>query len=168
MTAALLFSGAFLALVLITQFGRHRVIWLRILLSFGLLAYFGPLYLGKVDFSGGTLWLAVWGTVIGAAFGAGLLATMRVEQGTDGRLYTVAGWPYLLVWLVALLGRVAFVIGAENSTGFRRSLGQFMAEHAIADPNAWAAFFVLMAFAMLIVRTGGVLSRGFVVRRRAA
>ncbi|MFI6597903.1 hypothetical protein ACIBHX_16720 [Nonomuraea sp. NPDC050536] len=172
MSAALIFSGAFLLLVLFTQMGRHRILWWRLLLSFGALAYFGPTYLGDVRFEGGTLWLAVWGTLIGVALGVALVANMRVERA-DGKWYTVAGWPYLGIWVVSLLGRIAFVYGAEYSPGFRQSLGEFMADHHIADPGAWAAFFVLMAFAMLIVRTAGVgvrlmISKGSAERRLAA
>lgn len=158
MTDALIMSGILLALVLTTQVGRHRHnLFLGIMpfVSCGVIAalYFG----GSVELTGPNVAAGLVGTVVGVAVGCGLIATMRVERDpANGRVRTVAGWAYLLIWLVVLVGRLVFVWFLENDHDFAVTFGQFMVRHGLT-PGGIGMFFVLMALTMVAVRAAAVL-----------
>ncbi|WP_158889145.1 DUF1453 domain-containing protein [Amycolatopsis anabasis] len=159
MQDALILSAALLAYVLLTQIGRHKVSLLRMLPSLGLVGYFAWSFLADLTFTAPNLWTAGIGTALGLAVGGGLLATLAVERDREtGRAYTRAGAPYLLIWLVVLGGRLLFLWALEHVTWFGEDVGRFLMENRI-EANAVAAFFVLMAMAMILCRNIGVYVR---------
>lgn len=158
MTDALIMGGILLALVLLTQVGRHRhnlILGILPFVSCGVIAalYFG----GGVTVSTPNITAGLVGTAIGVAFGGGLIATMRVGWNPEtGRVETRAGVPYLLVWLVALVGRIVFVWALEHVHTFARHVGEFMARHHLTEDGV-GLFFVLMALTMVALRAAAVL-----------
>ncbi|MBO0841318.1 MAG: hypothetical protein J2O49_10925, partial [Sciscionella sp.] len=129
---------------------------IRTVLPIALVGYFGWKYLHGLTLSTPTVLTAATGAAIGLAAGAVVLATITVERdhGT-GRIYTRAGIAYFLVWFVVLAARVVFLLLAENSRSFQRNLGEFMLRNHL-DSSAIAAFFILMALAMVLLRSAGV------------
>lgn len=159
MRDALIFSGLLLTIVLLTQFGRHKFGPIKLLLPLGLVGYVGWDMLNSMHFTKPNLSSAGVGIAIGVLVGFGLLATMRVERDpNNGKAYTKAGFPYLLLWLVVLIGRIAFFWAIENVHSFGEKFGEFIVKNNI-DNDGVAAFFVLMAMAMILIRTIGVTMR---------
>lgn len=163
MRDALILSGVLLAIVLFTQVGRHKFGIVKILLPLVLVVYVGYDVLRGMNTTAPNLWSAAVGTVIGLGIGFGLLATMSVER-FNGKSYTRAGGIYLTIWLVVLLGRLAFIWSVENIDSFSRNVTKFLLENSI-DGKGLAAFFVLMAMAMVLVRTVGSWVRSIRVAR---
>jgi|GEM_PF-6940686 len=158
MADALIMGGILLALVLLTQVGRHRHNLVLGILPFVSCVIIAALYLsGGIDLSAPNLTAGLAGTGVGVAFGVALVATMRVRRDrTSGRVETRAGVPYLAVWLVVLLGRVAFVWALEHDHTFAAHVGQFLARHQLTEDGV-GLFFVLMALTMVVVRAAAVL-----------
>lgn len=161
MTDALTMSGVLLALVLLTQIGRHRDT-----LVMGLLPFVSCVGVTVAFFTGGSMVLS-WpnveaglaGLLIGVAAGFALIATMNVERHPEtSRIHTRAGWPYLFVWLSVLVGRLVFVWLLENVHSFAVGFGGFMARNGITEDGV-TLFFLLMALVMIVVRASGVLVR---------
>ncbi|HEX4222618.1 MAG TPA: DUF1453 domain-containing protein [Pseudonocardiaceae bacterium] len=158
MTDALILSGILLGMVLLTQIGRHRHN-----LFLGLMPFVTCTTIGVLIFQGGisattaNIVAGVVGMAIGLVVGIGLVATTRVER-VGGRVYTKAGWPYLAIWLVVLLGRLAFIWAVEHVHWFTAQVGEFMF-HAGISQDGVTLFFVLMALTMVVVRAGVILVR---------
>jgi hypothetical protein len=158
MTQALTLAAIMLAMVLFTQLGRRHFGLHSILMPLGTVSFFGWEYLHGLPTTGGSIALAVAGTLIGVVSGLIALATIRVERDAAGKGYTRAGAAYLIVWLVVLAGRIAFVYGMQHSTSFAHSVGTFSMHHQLVS-QSWVAFFVLMAISMVAVRSAGVALR---------
>lgn len=155
MRDALMLSGVLLAIVLFTQVGRHEFGIVKILLPLALVVFVGWDVLRGMSITTPNVLAAAIGTAIGLGIGFGLLATMRVERDhAKGKSRTRAGLPYLLIWLVVLLGRLVFIWALENVDSFGRGVAKFLVENSI-EPRGLAAFFVLMAMTMVLVRTVG-------------
>lgn len=158
MRDALLLSGVLLAIVLLTQVGRHRFGAVKIALPLALVIFVGWDVLQDMALTVPNVTGAVVGTVIGVGIGFALLATMRVERDHRGKIYTGAGFSYLAIWLVVLVGRLAFVWSVENVEPVGQGVAELMVS-ADLDVQGLAAFFVLMAMAMVLVRTLGTWTR---------
>ncbi|MFB9929314.1 DUF1453 domain-containing protein [Amycolatopsis halotolerans] len=160
MTDALIMGGILLALVLFTQVGRRRHNLVMGIMPFVSCTVIGVLYFtGGISLTGPNVAAGLVGAGVGAVAGAGLIATTRVERSpVTGRVQTWAGWPYLLIWLAVLVGRLVFVWAVENVHSFAAKVGEFLVS-AQLDEDGVGLFFVLMALAMVAVRAGGVLWR---------
>lgn len=158
MRDALLLSGVLLAIVLLTQVGRHRFGAVKIALPLALVVFVGWDVVRGMALTTPNVTGAVVGTAVGVGIGFGLLATMEVERGAGSRTYTRAGLPYLAIWLVVLLGRLAFIWSVENVDPVGRGVADLMVDTDL-DVKGLAAFFVLMAMAMVLVRTLGTWTR---------
>ncbi|MFD2468947.1 DUF1453 domain-containing protein [Amycolatopsis silviterrae] len=160
MTDALIMGGILLALVLFTQVGRRRHNLVMGIMPFVSCTVIGVLYFtGGIAITAPNVVSGLVGAVLGAIAGAGLIATTRVERSpVTGRVQTWAGWPYLLIWLVVLVGRLVFVWAVENVRPFAVQVGEFLVSTQV-DKDGVGLFFVLMALAMVAVRAGGVLWR---------
>jgi hypothetical protein len=66
---------------------------------------------------------------------------------------TVAGAPYLLLWVAVAAARLLFTYEAENSPSFQASLGRFLVSHHISSV-ALADAIMFLGFAMLIAQRG--------------
>ncbi|MFD8708569.1 hypothetical protein ACFV1W_39320 [Kitasatospora sp. NPDC059648] len=159
MKDALFLSGILITIVLFTQVGRHRFGIFKLLMPLGLVAWFAYDMLHNLKATAPNLTSAGVGIAIGVAVGTGLLYTMRIDHDPkSGKTYTKAGIAYLSIWLLVLAGRLGFIWTLENNDSFRADFGKWTVEQQI-DPDGVAAFFVLMAMAMVLTRTVGVAVR---------
>jgi hypothetical protein len=153
MQEALLVSGALLAIVLLTQVGKHRFGWIKWGIS---MAFVGYLYWDTYDrtaFTTPNVTAGALGIAAGTAIGILLMRVMRVYRHPGNqRIYTKAGWAYLGIWLAVLLARTAFLFALENWDAFAERFGRWMLEQRL-DSDGIAAFFVLMAMTMVGYRT---------------
>lgn len=154
MRDALSLSGVLLAIVVLTQVGRHKFGIVKITLPLALVVFVGWDVMRGMSLTAPNVISALAGVVLGVGIGFGLLATMNVERGEKGKVHTRAGVPYLGIWVAVLLGRVLFIWSVENVDPFSERVSTFLLENEI-EPKGLAAFFVLMAMAMVLVRTLG-------------
>lgn len=153
----LLYTALFVA-ILATQLGTRHPDGKRLLLPVVLVAGVGAKYLRAIPGGGTARLLELAGLGAGLLFGLGaiVLVTVRRDPG-DGRLVTVAGWPYAAIWTLALALRLGFAYGSTH--WFTRSLASFTAEHRVPAATYGTAF-VIMVLTMVVVRTIAVIVRG--------
>lgn len=149
---ALVISGSIFAVMMWSQLGRRAYTWHKVLLPVVSVLGFGYAYLRDVPTSGSAVWLYAAGIAIGAVFGiAATVATGLERDQATGKLYTRTGRAFVITWLLAMLLRIAFVWGVDDSAGFRQQVGRFMIDHHLVQ-GAIAPFFVLMALTTVVVR----------------
>lgn len=163
---ALLFLGL-MAYMIWSQVGEKPLTFARqlrpLLISLGAAAF----TLRGVDFSGGAALLSAWGVALGAAFGVLAAAFVRVRW-CGARPLTVAGWPYALVWVASMGGRVLFGLLASHEGPVQNAVVQFSVQHQIAGASAWTTAFILMTVTEISLRTLLVLARARHAPRLAA
>jgi hypothetical protein len=156
-TTVLVVNLLMLGVVLESDLGRRRIGWFR--LGRPLLTL--PVVLTMVGLhpasSGNGLLFDVAGAVVGIVLGLAAGALMRVEyDGAKGRAVSRAGLPYAALWLVIIGGRLLFLYGTTH--WFGRQVGEFLVNNRIST-DAFAASFILMAFAMALTRTASLAVR---------
>jgi hypothetical protein len=159
MRQAIIISSAFLAYVLLTQYGRRRFSWQRWLPAVAAIPVAAAVYLSRAPAHRYDVYLYLAAAAIGCGFGALASATTGVErdQGT-GRLYTRCGPAFAATWAIAMGIRVAFVWALQDVPWFAHTAGQFIREHQI-ERSAIAAAFVLMAVTMYGLRFAVIAAR---------
>lgn len=148
---------ALFAAILATQLGTRRPDLKRLLLPVAVVAGIGAKYLRDLPTGTTAQLLLIAGAGVGLVFGLASVALIKVRRDEqDGRLVTIAGWPYAAVWTLALVMRLGFAFGSTH--WFSHQIASFsLADHV---PSAtYGTAFVLMVLAMIIVRTAGVLLR---------
>lgn len=146
------------AYIIVTQLGRHPMSLRRLLTPILLTVGVGCYYLKSVPTVGGDLDFELICTLAGAGFGLLAASFVRIERSAaDGTIMTQAGLAYAAVWAAVLGGRLAFAWAASNP--WRQAVGQFSISHAITGEAAWTAAFILMALAMVGVRTAVLAAR---------
>ena len=152
----ILFIGLFV-FVIGTQTGRRHPNAQRLIIPLVIVGAFGFKYLKSIP-SGSTAHLLILGgAALGIAFGLASLALIRVETDSQtGRLVTVAGLSYVVLWTVALVARLGFAYGSTH--WFRSDLASFSRQHHVAG-KTYATAFVLWVALMILIRTVGVLLR---------
>jgi len=136
--------------VMLSQFGEHVASRRRLVLPLAIAAVVAVNVVPGVPTAGNDVALAAVGALAGALMGLAAAALMRVRTRDDGRVTVTAGWGYAALWTAVIGGRMAFALWASGPGG--RTVGTFsMAHHITAE--GWVAFFVLMALAMIVVRT---------------
>lgn len=153
------------AAVLLVDFGRRRLTLMRIARPLVLTAVVVPFVMPHVDLRGTGLELELLAIVTGALLGLAASALMKVETG-DGEAtpVTVAGVPYVLLWVAVCAARTLFAYEAGHSASFQRSLGEFLVTNHIS-PAALADAIMFAGFAMLLAQRGMLLTRS---RRRTS
>jgi hypothetical protein len=148
MQQAIVISAAILFYILLTQYGRRRLSWLRLLPAIGGIPVATAVYLGKAPGQRYDVYLYLVAAAAGCGFGVLATVTTRLERdpGT-GRLYTRSGLAYAATWAVALGTRVALIWALQDWAWFQHAAGPFLREHQIGR-DAIAAAFVLMAVTM--------------------
>jgi hypothetical protein len=92
------------------------------------------------------------------AGGLAAVALIKVRRDPgDGRLVTIARWPYAAVWTLALVLRLGFAYGSAH--WFTRQIASFSAAHHVPTVTYGTAF-VIMVLTMITVRTIAVIIRG--------
>lgn len=154
----ILFIGLFVFIVA-TQVGRRQPNVQRLIIPLVIVGVFGFKYLKSFP-SGGTAQLLVTaGIALGIVFGALALTMIRVEKDSDtGRLVTIAGLSYVVLWTIALVARLGFAFGSTH--WFRSDLASFSIQHHVPS-DTYATAFVLWVSLMILIRTIGVIVRGY-------
>ncbi|HZS13856.1 MAG TPA: hypothetical protein VFC09_04600 [Candidatus Dormibacteraeota bacterium] len=139
--------------LMLTQVGEHAASRRRLLLPLGVVAAVAVNMLPGIPTAGNDVAFEAIGVVAGAFLGLAAAFLMRVRSREDGRVTITAGFGYAALWTAVIGGRLAFALWASGPGS--RTVGTFsMAHHITGD--AWIAFFVLMALAMILVRTAVV------------
>ena len=152
----LLYTALFVA-ILATQLGTRRPDLKRLLLPVVVVGGIGAKYLKALPSASTAQLLLVAGVGVGLLFGLASVALIKVRRDEQtGRLVTIAGWPYAVVWTLALALRLGFAFGSTH--WFAHQIATFsMAHHVPA--TTYGTAFVLMVLTMILVRTAGVLLR---------
>jgi hypothetical protein len=152
MQQAILISSAILAYVLLTQYGRRRFSWQRLLPAITGIPIAAAVYLSRAPAHRYDIYLYLVAAAAGCGFGALAAATTGVERdpGTS-RLYTRSGPAFAATWAIAMGTRVAFIWALQDLPGFAHTAGPFLRDHQIGR-SAIAAAFVLMAVTMYGLR----------------
>jgi hypothetical protein len=159
LTQAIVMSGGFFALMLITQFGTRTLSMHRILMSLGVVAGVGFAYLEKAPSDAHSL--AAYAVAIGVGLVFAGLATASTRSWIDastGKRMTQCGIAFLAVWALAMLARVAFVWAVTDVDPFRTWVGEQMASLHLT-PAVIAPFFVIWALVMVGGRVAALIVR---------
>ena len=152
----ILFIGLFV-FVVGTQVGRRQPNAQRLIIPVVIVGAFGFKYLKSIPSGTTPELLIALGIVLGIVFGLLSLLLIRVEKDPDtGRLVTIAGLPYVLLWTVALVARLGFAFGSTH--WFKSDLASFSIQHRVPS-STYAAGFVLWVMVMILIRTIGVVFR---------
>ena len=146
------------AVILATQLGTRRPSLDRLLIPVLVVGGVGFKYLRNLP--GGTTshLLELGGLAVGILLGLAAIPLFRVSRDpATGRLVTQCGVAYALLWLTALAMRLVFAYGAHH--WFRSAIVSFSTAHHVPR-IAYAAAFVLMVLAMVVIRAAAVLIRG--------
>ena len=79
------------------------------------------------------------------------------KDPATGRLVTIAGVSYVVLWTVALVARLGFAFGSTH--WFKSDLASFSIQHRVPS-DTYATAFVLWVSLMILIRTVGVIVRG--------
>jgi hypothetical protein len=146
------YSALFVA-ILATQLGRREPDAKRLLLPLVAVGAIGFKYIRHLPTGSMSHLLEVGGLLVGVVFGVISVLLVQVEKNPEnGKLVTIARWPYALV----LAARLAFAYGSTH--WFEAPLAAFSVAHHVPG-TAYAAAFVLMVVAMISVRTAVVVLR---------
>ncbi|MEV8373081.1 hypothetical protein AB0P21_10120 [Kribbella sp. NPDC056861] len=161
---ALLINGVVLFSVLEADLGPHRKIGkfriLRPLLTAGLII---PFYLKGLTTDGAGLALELGLTAAGLLLGALAINYTRVYRSPrTGKPVSAAGWGYAAIWVGVVAVRSLFSYGSSN--WFGPQLGTWMATHHVTT-NALTDALMMMAVAMMLVRTGSFAARASMINR---
>ena len=152
----LLYTGLFIA-ILATQLGTRRPDAKRLLLPVAIVAGVGFKYLRTMPSGTTPRLLEIAGAAVWLLFGLGAVALIKVRRdGADGRLITIAGWPYAALWTLALALRIGFAYGSTHQ--FKTQIARFSIDHHV-PADTYGTAFVLMVLTMIVVRTAGVYLR---------
>jgi hypothetical protein len=151
--------------VLLVDAGRRRLTLMRILRPFLATVIVVPFVMPGLDLAGRGALLVAAGIGAGALLGLAAAATMRVERdpGT-ARMMTVAGAPYVTIWVAVTLARLLFVYETGHSASFGRALGSILVSNHISS-TALADAIMFAGFTMLIVQRGSLALRWYLPAR---
>ena len=155
-TKDIILVAAIFAYVVITQVGTHRFDRRQVVVPLAIVIGVGAGYLRKLPPGGHNLLATVLLGALGAVFGLIALAFVRIGTDPAGRRFTRAGVAYIMVWAVAIGGRLIFGYGAQH--WYAASLGRWMASNQLS-PDLWAGGFALMAMTMVAARALGLVAR---------
>lgn len=164
---ALLLNALVLGAVLEADLGGHRKVGVfRILRPIVLAGAIVPFYLKSFATNGSGLALEIAGLAAGAVLGLAAAALMTVYRSPQtGGLVSRAGTAYAVLWVVIAGARSAFSYGSVH--WFGAQLGRWMFQHRVTA-DALTDALILMAVAMVLTRTAGLVSRARAIDVRTA
>ncbi len=144
MSTAMTFASlAIVVLILARDFGHRRVTLFAVLRPLIAAAIVIPFVAPGWNASGDGLALEIGALLLGIAVGLLTFAFMRVSVDATGQVWTDAGYPYAVAWVVFTVARLIFVYGCEH--WFTRELGTFLVgNHIAVDAFADAIIFVFL------------------------
>ena len=154
----ILFIGLFVFIVA-TQVGRREPNAQRLIIPLVIVGVFGFKYLKSFPSGGTALLLVAGGIALGIVFGTLALTMIRVAKDPQSaRLVTIAGLSYVVLWTIALVARLGFAYGSTH--WFKSDLASFSIRHHVPS-ETYATAFVLWVALMILIRTIGVIIRGY-------
>lgn len=151
-------------LIIGTQLARRPFTLRRFLIPLAAVAAVAYHYLHSIPTAGGDLDFEIGLALAGAICGVLAAMLMRVERDEQtGRIVTQAGVAYAALWIVVFGGRLAFAWAATHL--WSHQVAQFSFQHQITGSAAWTTAFVLMALAMVLVRSAIVGARAYMIGR---
>jgi hypothetical protein len=152
-----------ISITLYNQMGKRKMNAFRTIIPIAVALLVGNKYLHDVPVGGANSVLLVISVVAGILFGGLLVLTTKIGRDSSGALYTHAGLPYLMVWILELGSRLAFAYYANQ---YPASVGHFFISLHIS-PNIIGPAFMLMTMTMLVVRVSGIFMRAKLFPARA-
>ncbi|GMG73325.1 hypothetical protein LCM14_05670 [Priestia aryabhattai] len=155
--------GAFFLVVLLKQFGRKKFSIRNAIWPFIISGIIIKLYVKDIPTSGNDIVGLGLMIAAGILFGIAILFTVKVEWA-EGKAFTIAGIPYLLLWILGLGWRLLLSNYAEhwNPQGFMK----FMITHKL-DVDIIAPAFISFTIAMFVTRTLGIALRLQMIRKKS-
>jgi hypothetical protein len=125
----------------------RNVVWPLVVVAAILLGF-----MSDITFSsqGNSILLIVLSTAIGVTLGGVCGATTRIFRDEGGRPMAQAGVVAAVMWLVGMMGRLAFVLYADH--GGTHTIAQWTASLHIS-PSAWVPMLLFMALGEVLART---------------
>ena len=153
-----------LVTVLLSDYGRHPVTIRRLVRPFIAAAVIVPFFFTGAQGSGNGLLLEAAGAAAGLVLGVLAASLLRVfRDPATGRVATIGGGAYALLWIVVVAARLYFTYGAQHVFG--RQLGQWLYTNHITVDGLTAAL-IFFSVAMLLGRTGALAVRVRLVSAR--
>lgn len=147
--------GAILLMV-VRQLGWRNLTRRSMILPYLILAVMCVMYMRNIPTSNPNIWAMVISVVVGCLFGIGLTFTVKIRKLAHEGTQLKTGAMYLLLWVVAMGGRVVIAYMATNWD--RVGFYHFMMSHHLSY-NVIGPAFMLMTIAMIIVRSAGTAIR---------
>lgn len=149
-------SGSILTIVLATDLGRRRLTTWRLVRSLLAVVVVCGLFVHSLPVHGNDLPMQLAGVGLGVL--CGLVAAQFLPVSWDGgEIVTRGGIAYAVVWAFFSGARVLFAYGAEN--WFGEDLIRFSIDNEISGQATYTNFFVFMALAAVLTRSGVLLLR---------
>jgi hypothetical protein len=141
-----------------SDIGRRKIGRMRVFRPLVTALLIVPFFFKGIDFSLNGMLFEMGALAVGLLLGLAALRFMRFEYDAAAhRMYSRAGWGYLLAWLLITGLKIGFSYGSANLWG--RQLFTWMASHGISV-NAFTAGFIFLNLAMMLSRCGVLYFRG--------
>ncbi|HEX4789422.1 MAG TPA: hypothetical protein VH372_13220 [Actinospica sp.] len=156
-------NGAVLAATLHGDVGTRKIGPFRVLRPFLIAGAIIPLFISPLTTHGTGLTLELAGTLAGIVGGLAAMALTKVYRSPEtGRPVSKAGWPYALLWILVIGARAFFSYGCFHL--FPTQLAHWCQTNQVTG-DAITDALILMAVAMVVVRTLGLAVRAGLLRR---
>jgi hypothetical protein len=152
-----LLNAVLIGLVVLQIRGR-RLTLRNLLLPLGVVGYVAVTYLRSFPTAGNDLVLELGCLAAGALLGLGCAWSSRLHRDPQGFTVVKAGAVAAGLWVVGIGSRLALELFATH--GGADSIGRFSVAHDIT-PAAWVTALILMAFAEVAFRSGGIYWRAW-------
>jgi hypothetical protein len=166
LTQAEIINGAVLAATLHGDVGTRRIGAFRVLRPFVLAGAIIPLFISPLTTHGTGLTLELAGALAGVVGGLAAMALTKVYRSPEtGKPVSRAGWPYALLWVLVIGARAFFSYGSFHL--FPNQLAHWCETNQVTG-DAITDALILMAVAMVMVRSVGLAARAALLRRAEA
>ncbi|QHC23946.1 hypothetical protein [Streptomyces sp. GS7] len=154
---ALIASVTILGIILATDLGHRRLTNMRMLRSLIAVAVVIGLFVHSLPTGGNDVSMQLAGIGIGVICGLIAGALLPADRAADGSVYTTGGIGYAVLWIAISGSRVLFAYGSEH--WFAQGIVTFSIDYELSGQDVYANTFVFMSLAMVLARTGVLLSR---------
>lgn len=145
------------AIAMQSDVGRRKVGAFRVLRPLVTAVAIVPFFFKGMDSSGKGLELELAATALGLILGLAATAPMRFEyDAATSRVYSRAGFAFVIAWGLVTLAKLAFSYGAKN--WFPHQLGKWLYQNGLSV-NSLTAAFICLNLATMLARVGYIYLR---------